>query len=84
MENIFLKHHDIKNQIRQIITNEYQEKYDFACIPLDPNKSNVDNLTDIKNDICKKFNETRHEDIKLEKYIYMIPDVRKQRVVIKF
>jgi CRISPR/Cas system endoribonuclease Cas6 (RAMP superfamily) len=81
MENLFLKHHEIKNQIRQIITNEYQENHDFACIPSENPSSDV---TNIKADICKKFNEIRPDEIKLEKYIYIIPDVRNQRVVIKF
>ena len=81
MENTFLKHHEIKQQLRQIITNEYQEYHDFACIPSeDPNKD----IQGFKEDVRKKFNETRKDDIKLEKYIYIIPDIRNQRIVVKF
>jgi hypothetical protein len=81
MENIFAKHHEIKNQLRQIITNEYQEKHDFSCVPSgDPEKD----IIDFKKKVCDKFKESRNDNIKLEKYIYMIPDIRNHRIVIKF
>jgi hypothetical protein len=81
MENLFLKHHEIKNQLRQIITSEYQEMHDFTCIP---SKNPEKDITEFKQKVCDKFNESRSDSIKLEKYIYMIPDVRNQRIVIKF
>lgn len=81
MENLFLKHHEIKKELRQIITSEYQEKRDFTCIP---SKNPDKDITDFKQMVCEKFNETRNDTIKLEKYIYMIPDMKNHRIVIKF
>ena len=81
MENLFLKHHAIKNQLRQIIANEYQEQHDFSCVPSnDPEKD----IVGLKEKVYNKFNATMKDNIKLEKYLYMIPDVRNQRIVIKF
>lgn len=81
MENLFLKHHEIKKELRQIIANEYQETYDFACVASnDPKKD----IVDLKQKICDKFNsETANNEIKLEKYMYLIPDIRNQRIIIK-
>lgn len=81
MENLFMKHHEIKKELRQIITNEYQEKHDFTCVP---SKNPDKDIIEFKKKICDKFNETRDDNIKLEKYIYMIPDIRNQRIVVRF
>lgn len=80
MTNMFLKHHEIKKQLKQIITREYQEKYDFAFVP----SSNPENdLRTFKDKLQEQLDQD-DKQIKLEKYIYMIPDVRNQRIVIKF
>ena len=80
MTNMFLKHHEIKKQLKQIITREYQEKYDFAFVP----SSNPEHdLIEFKDKLHEQLSPDDRQ-IKLEKYIYMIPDVRNQRIVIKF
>jgi hypothetical protein len=81
MENVFLKHLEIKNQIRQIITNEYQENRDFTCIPSD---NPAKDILSFEKDVCRKFNELRPDHIELKKYIYMIPDIKHNRIVVKF
>ena len=81
MDNVYVKHHDIKNQIRQIITEEYQEKKDFVCIPSD------DPYTDIKTfkqSVSDKFSKARSFNVKLEKYIYIVPDIKNNRLVVRF
>ena len=81
MENVYMKHHDIKNQIRQIITEEYQNKHDFVCIPSDDPRNDI---TSFKKSVSDKFINARKFSVDLEKYVYIIPDVRKNRLVVRF
>ena len=81
MDNIYLKHHDIKNQLRQIITEEYQENRNFVCVPTEKPYSEIDSF---RQNICDKFNQIRNQSVKLEKYMYIIPDVKNNRLVIRF
>lgn len=81
MENVYMKHHDIKNQLRQIITEEYQDKNDFVCIPSDDPYADINSF---KQSVSDKFSKEKNFTVNLEKYIYIIPDVRKNRLVIRF
>jgi hypothetical protein len=81
MENVYLKHHEIKKQLRQIITEEYQEKHDFVCIPTDDPKQEIKKFS---HDICERYNKIGSQAVRLEQYMYIVPDIKHNRLVIRF
>lgn len=81
MANIYLKHHEIKKQLRQIITEEYQEHHNFVCVPSENPHQDIKKFS---HDICEKFNAIGAQSVRLEQYMYIFPDEKNSRLVIRF